>query len=88
MEKEASLISSHCVEFAAFLKENSLIPYNDVYKEYVSHLIKEAVSFPYYLLTIIFRVQKNTAQEDGSYELLQILEANKEAYDAQVIPRR
>lgn len=47
LEAEARTISGHCAEFAAFLKANSIIPYNDVYKEYVEHLIKEEVVFPF-----------------------------------------
>lgn len=46
LEAEAQTIAGHCAEFAAFLKKHSIIPYNDVYMEYVEHLIKEEVVLP------------------------------------------
>ena len=36
---------SHSAEFAGYLKENCLLPYNDAYTEYIDQLIKDAVSF-------------------------------------------
>ena len=59
LEEEAAIIRCHSAEFAAFLKKNSIIPYNDAYKDYLQHLIREEVAFLPKLKKNICRLQKS-----------------------------
>lgn len=49
------MVNKHCVEFTTYLKQNSLMTYNDAYKEYVDNQIKETVRLSSVNTSIFFR---------------------------------
>lgn len=77
------MVNKHCVEFTTYLKQNSLMTYNDAYKEYVDNQIKEAVRLSNvrkYKSTF----QKMVVEEGGSADVMKKLEEHRDQYTAQV----
>ena len=43
MEEEVVTIKNYCKEFVAFLRKHSVVPYNNVLRDYTAQLIEEEV---------------------------------------------
>uniref|UniRef100_A0A914V8I0 Uncharacterized protein n=1 Tax=Plectus sambesii TaxID=2011161 RepID=A0A914V8I0_9BILA len=69
LKKEHDQIILYCAEFAAFLANNSILPYNDSYGQYVEHMIKE---------------EEDKVKEGGGKDVLDNLKKYKDQYDQQV----
>ena len=69
LKQEHDKIIRYCAEFGAFLNDNSILPYNDSYGQYVEHMIRE---------------EQEKVKAGGDRGVLDNLFRYKDQYDQQV----